>query len=582
MFLSIIFAQIMLLLGTVFEVQIFTAGLFVEHRNKAAILAKRRQENEKFQKPIQVVDNPFDLDTDRNAGCGGCGNFMRVFAGRNNKNNKKAIPNNINKATPPRKALSMEHKLMLRPKDKKIEDEDNSANNLLTATTTASGPAFVDEEGDTQVMLREVSEHDQSLASAYSNPDMVKLVERDEKSLPAHRWVNASFKKRFSVNKSLGSGASAEVALCRHKDDENVVSAVKRFFTPSGAYTTWGAYTDALDSRYRGFGTFAGGILNGMTEIQRELKWARLISATRDAQPAAAYFMDVIATNVPELKNPSQRAVVAGFDSLKTMKKKPSESDVLWVEVNNGGKALVELATTQAHNNGASAARTILQLAEALEYMRTNGIIHHDLKGRNVVYNFELKKVNIIDFGAMMSVGDCPSTFVHSFGFSPYECTNDKCPCGYDPHHPHGYDTFSMGGTISELILGKNIVWNYARLPMYEGAMETVQWKRMMEDFSTDDKFISKCANISRPGAKVFREVEEIAPGFLNVFRHMFAAQPSERTTPQEFLHVLKRASDRIDAAWNKKEGVNKAAAAKEEDAQVWNAVSHPSREFQM
>ena len=39
------------------------------------------------------------------------------------------------------------------------------------------------------------------------------------------------------------------------------------------------------------------------------------------------------------------------------------------------------------------------QLLESLDWIHCNGVIHRDIKPHNVLYNFEARKMKIIDFG---------------------------------------------------------------------------------------------------------------------------------------------------------------------------------------
>jgi serine/threonine protein kinase len=101
----------------------------------------------------------------------------------------------------------------------------------------------------------------------------------------------------------------------------------------------------------------------------------------------------------------------------------------------------------------AVAVKVLYGLVDAVAYLHSLGISHHDIKPDNVLYNSEYHSIKLFDFGLAISVNpDDP--FSNCNAGSPLYMAPEVL--AKDTHNAFASDMWSMGITLYEILVGKN------------------------------------------------------------------------------------------------------------------------------
>jgi serine/threonine protein kinase len=98
------------------------------------------------------------------------------------------------------------------------------------------------------------------------------------------------------------------------------------------------------------------------------------------------------------------------------------------------------------------AVKVLYGLVDAVSYLHTLGISHHDIKPDNILYNSDFNTIKLFDFGLAISVNpDDP--FSNCNAGSPLYMAPEVL--SKDTHNVFVADVWSMGITLYEMLIGK-------------------------------------------------------------------------------------------------------------------------------
>uniref|UniRef100_A0A7E4USA8 Protein kinase domain-containing protein n=1 Tax=Panagrellus redivivus TaxID=6233 RepID=A0A7E4USA8_PANRE len=147
--------------------------------------------------------------------------------------------------------------------------------------------------------------------------------------------------------------------------------------------------------------------------------------------------------------------VIKAFESFAYMKPGYSISlrhEVLVMEYADGGTLYHHIAHRNGGFNPSQIPGLILQITEGLAYIHDRGFIHRDIKPANILMVNGTPK--IADFGLAVAISpNRYKRFTGVLGTAPYHAPEMLAGIHYDKR----YDVWSLGVTITVMVLGKNI-----------------------------------------------------------------------------------------------------------------------------
>jgi len=119
----------------------------------------------------------------------------------------------------------------------------------------------------------------------------------------------------------------------------------------------------------------------------------------------------------------------------------------------------------------------IFEILRALEYCHSQGIMHRDVKPRNVVVNLETKQIRLIDFGLaeFFQPGKGFSLRVSSLRYKAPELLVGQI------RYDYSVDIWSLGCMLADIVFKKD--------PFFRGKDSTDQLARIVNVLGTDDLF---------------------------------------------------------------------------------------------
>lgn len=173
--------------------------------------------------------------------------------------------------------------------------------------------------------------------------------------------------------------------------------------------------------------------------------------------------------------------------------------------------------------------QTIYQVIQGLAYVHSNGVIHRDIKGDNILIADDSQSVKITDFGVAVSKPDSTSF------------TNSKCFNGshhwmapelfFQDHYDAKVDTWSIGCLAIELITGK--------VPFINQAKDVFGLNNMFQKmekgyFPITDIFTTSA---SEPVASKIKISDEM----MLFFQRVLQCDPKKRHTCTEILENIEQ-----------------------------------------
>lgn len=122
----------------------------------------------------------------------------------------------------------------------------------------------------------------------------------------------------------------------------------------------------------------------------------------------------------------------------------------------------------------------LLTMVDVLSYLRSERIVHNDIKPANITQLDVTGKFSLIDFGSAILVSDSTKFLSTSYTIpyaSPESLTNSVIT------DPYKIDIWALGVTILELLLGKNILEGDKAIPVF---------RNMLKYFAVDESTISR------------------------------------------------------------------------------------------
>lgn len=284
------------------------------------------------------------------------------------------------------------------------------------------------------------------------SPDIIKGLERTPAVLTdLYRYP---WQSRWHVLQQLGSGAFGVTFLVQNIGDKTlaVMKKVQTNKDEVGAqpiFATWGDYV-RNKARIDATGELTEFWIS-LLALKDEASWAAKLQEYGRAKHFVSrfLFMQCLETNFVE----------AGMGGHQ-----PLPDHELYAIVNFGGKPLNEV-----HFNSKEAMTNLLgELSTALNYLGMAGIVHHDLKGPNIMYSENFSSsgrsagghVVVIDFGSLVSSNPTETTrevfldaaFTPGYGPYAYELHNNRAapymvqppPSRIVTPNPIGFDGFGQ------------------------------------------------------------------------------------------------------------------------------------------
>lgn len=113
----------------------------------------------------------------------------------------------------------------------------------------------------------------------------------------------------------------------------------------------------------------------------------------------------------------------------------------------------LEESATRAPSDVKRVVRWLRQMAQALEYCHSHGILHCDLKPANVLLDSQ-GHVRVVDFGQAAAVGEAGLNY-GTFWYMPPEQAHLPLEDGLLPVPAIAWDVYALGATVYQLLTGK-------------------------------------------------------------------------------------------------------------------------------
>lgn len=174
------------------------------------------------------------------------------------------------------------------------------------------------------------------------------------------------------------------------------------------------------------------------------------------------------------------------------------------------GNSLEEVANEKIIEEK-TAANIILQVARALNYLNTLGIVHRDVKPSNIMVT-ENKMTKLMDFGILKSIHDkCALTTSGIIMGTPYYLSPEQVTSG---HIDIKSDIYSLGITFFQLVTGK--------MPFQGENQVEVIAKRL-----------------TKASPRVRKENPQVNKKICHLIEKMMERKPSKRPTPFNIIEEL-------------------------------------------
>ncbi|CAD7969445.1 unnamed protein product [Amoebophrya sp. A25] len=340
---------------------------------------------------------------------------------------------------------------------------------------------------------------------------------------------------RWKAIQRLGSGAFGEAWLVQNLAN-NALAVMKRI--PRKGYE--GQYL-----RWSDFGASSMHIDDAIEGLRDECGWAASLQrfGQKFRYASRFLFMQCMETNIAP----------------RFARTHPASHHELYVIVNYGGQRLDKVAFTTKE----ALLGVLSQLSMALHYLQLSGIVHHDLKSANIMYSENLPMpdnskqlqvdrrghqssgtnttapvvghVVVIDFGGMINHNDSPEVFLnapHTPGFAPKEFDDAIRGLGRVEKQRNGpaFDTFSMAGVMSEIILGENLIYRFVQTGRFGRLPFKVDWRgwnTLVGDANAFKNFVFHVARNAKTNAaireRLLREIDIERPKFFDWWRQMWS-----------------------------------------------------------
>jgi len=363
--------------------------------------------------------------------------------------------------------------------------------------------------------------------------DWKELGEARTKVMADPEWpvrdnlYTAPLDARINVGKKLGSGG---FGVAHYGSAQGQAVVVKRFPKPmsvQGNFVTWGDYLAAKsamakETRHSPPYMRARELVSSIDGARDECQWATYLQqfGVKHDNPGRLLFMRCFETNIADYH---QAMVTCQHDHCR-----PSKDHELYMVVSFGGQPLHKVDIESFPKMSG----LLLQLNAALQYMTDAGVVHHDLKADNVLYDDRTETVSVIDFGAMVSARASKSEYMgtaYTSGFAPEEFETLNPNLRYLP----AFDTWSMACVFGEVLVGaaptQQGKWNNGRetnfSTIYTELFGSTQGTTPLKDAMRSH--VRKL--LLKQRAKMLDSVEAAYPDFMDNWAKMFRKDPKQR-----------------------------------------------------